>query len=66
VYAQKTAILYALKRKGVQFVWCLVQWPLEELKQALSEPPVLQIPDFSKEFILVRNANDLAVLEVLH
>jgi len=36
------------------------------LKRALCEAPVLQIPDFNREFFLVTDASDLAVSAVLH
>jgi hypothetical protein len=42
-----------LKKKGVPFVWRDEhQLAFESLKQTLREAPVLQIPDFSKEFVL--------------
>ena len=61
------AILHALKRKGVQFEWTAEhQNAFEALKQALSEAPVLQIPDFAKEFVLVTDASNLAISAVLN
>lgn len=36
------------------------------MKKALCEAPVLQIPDFTKEFVLVSDASDQAVSAVLH
>jgi hypothetical protein len=45
--------LHALKRKNARFVWGEAQQAVfERLKDALSTPPVLQIPDFSREFTL--------------
>jgi hypothetical protein len=35
-------------------------------KHALSEAPVLQIPDFEKEFVLVMDASDHSVVAVLN
>jgi hypothetical protein len=56
-----------LKRKCAQFVWLSKhQAAFESLKQALCEAPTVQIPDFSKEFVLVTDASDLAVSAVLH
>ncbi|PNF27381.1 hypothetical protein B7P43_G17494, partial [Cryptotermes secundus] len=59
--------LHALKRKGARFVWGDSQKrAFEALKEAISTPPVLQVPDFSKEFVLVCDASDLAVSAVLN
>jgi hypothetical protein len=42
--------LHALKRKNARFVWGDAQRSaFERLREALSTPPVLQIPDFSRE-----------------
>jgi len=38
----------------------------ESLKTALCEAPVLQVPDFEKEFVLVTDASDIAVSAVLN
>ena len=38
----------------------------EMLKTALCEAPVLQVPDFEKDFVLVTNASDIAVSAVLN
>ena len=38
----------------------------DSLKRALCEAPVLQIPDFNRDFVLVTDASDLAVSAVLH
>jgi len=66
-YSSKAVVLHGLKRKGVQFVWHSEhQGAFESLKKALCEAPVLQIPDFGKEFVLVTDASDLAVPGVLH
>jgi hypothetical protein len=59
--------LHALKRKNVKFVWGEDQRvAFERLKEALSTPPVLQIPDFSREFTLVCDASDVAISAVLN
>ena len=41
------------------------QASFESLKTALCEAPVLQVPDFEKEFVLVTDASDIAVSAVL-
>ena len=66
-YSRKAAVLHSLKKKAVPFVWRDEhQAAFEILKQALCEAPVLQIPDFDKEFVLVTDVSDLAVSAILH
>ena len=66
-FSQHAAPLHALKRKGMQFTWTdQHQVAFDALKRALSEAPVLQIPDFGGEFILVTDASDLAISAVLN
>jgi hypothetical protein len=53
-FSEKAAPLYALKKKGAQFVQEETQQrAFESLKKALCKAPVLQIPNFDKEFVLV-------------
>jgi hypothetical protein len=66
-YSGKATTLHALKRKGVPFMWGEEhQLAFESLKRALCEAPVLQIPDFTREFILVTDASDLAISAILN
>jgi hypothetical protein len=66
-FSEKAAPLHGLKRKGIRFVWGADQQAsLDSLKRALREAPVLQIPDFEKEFVLVTDASDVAVSAVLN
>jgi hypothetical protein len=66
-FSQIAEPLHALKRKNARFVWGDVQQnAFEQLKEALTMPPVLQIPDFSKEFTLICDASDCAISAVLH
>ena len=66
-YSDRAAVLHALKKKGVHFVWQDEhQGAFEDLKRALCEAPVLQIPDFNSEFLLATDASDVAVSSVLH
>ena len=66
-YSRKAAALHALKRKDVLFVWYEEhQRAFDSLKKALCEVPVLQIPDFARDFVLVTDACDLAISAVLH
>ena len=51
-FSGKASVLHALKKKGVRFVWeDEHQAAFESLKLALCEAPVLQFPDFQKEFV---------------
>ena len=51
----------------MQFKWRSEhQAAFEALKRTLSEAPVLQIPDFSRDFVLVTDASDLAISAVLN
>jgi hypothetical protein len=66
-FSKRATVLHALKKKGVQFVWTIDhQTAFESLKKAMCEVPVLQLPDFSKESVLVTDVSDLSVLAVLH
>jgi hypothetical protein len=66
-FSQIAELLHALKRKNVRFVWGETQQAaFERLKDALSTPPVLEIPDFSHEFKLVCDANEVAISVVPH
>jgi len=61
-YGNIVAVFHELNKKGVSFAWREEhQAAFESLKRALCEAPVLRIPDFNKEFVLVTDASDLAV-----
>lgn len=50
-YSRLAEPLHALKRKGAKFVWTAdQQTAFERLKKSLCEAPLLQTPEFSKEF----------------
>jgi hypothetical protein len=66
-FAETVSILHELKRKGVAFAWGPEhQKGFEALKQALCQAPVLQVPDFGKNFVLTTDASDRAISVVLH
>jgi hypothetical protein len=66
-FSQIAEPLHALKRKNAGFFWGDVQQSaFQQLKEPLVTPPVLEIPDFSKEFILNRDASDVGISAVLH
>lgn len=67
-FADMAEPLTRLSKKGVAFEWnASCQEAFEKLKQALSNPPVLQFPDFSAEnqFILKVDASGKALGAVL-
>jgi hypothetical protein len=65
-FSKLAAPLHGLKRKGVPFRWEVeLQAAFDALKRALCDAPVLQAPDFTKEFVLVTDACDEAVSAVL-
>jgi len=65
-FSHRAAPLHALKKKGSQFIWTTQHQDAFDDLKALSESPVLQIPDFSGEFVLVTDASDLGVSAVLN
>jgi hypothetical protein len=65
-FANVAVPLNALWKKGVKFKWEEDQQLLfEALKKAISQPSVLQIADFSKQFIVQTDASGLALGAVL-
>jgi hypothetical protein len=64
--ADLAATLNALRKKGVKFVWGKDQQEaFEVLKQAISQPPVFRMAEFSQKFILITDASGVAVGAVL-
>ena len=66
-FSKCAAILHDLKKKGARFEWTPQhQGAFDSLKRALSHAPVLQIPDFGLDFVLVTDASDRAISAVLN
>lgn len=69
-FAGTAQCLNKLTRKEVEFIWTdCCQHAFESLKSCLSNPPILQYPDFKKEFIITVDASKVAcgaVLAQLH
>ena len=55
-----------LRERELNFYGQEHQTAFEPLKQALIKAPVLQVPDFEKEFVLVSDASDYAISPVLN
>jgi len=65
-FAEICVPLHALKRKGAKFIWTTdCQHSFDLLKEKISNPPVLQLADFSKPFILETDASNRAAGGVL-
>ena len=65
-YAKLAHPLYALTRKGAQYLWtaeCEVAF--EALKSKLVTPPILAYPDFSKDFIIETDASKYGLGAIL-
>ena len=64
--ADLVAPLNALRKKGMKFTWGQEQQEVfDALKQAISQPPILRMVDFSQKFILQTNASSVALGAVL-
>ncbi|KAL4089366.1 hypothetical protein QTP88_024412 [Uroleucon formosanum] len=61
-----TKPLTTLLKKNTEFIWTdLCQNAFIELKQLLSQQPILQYPDFSRPFIVTTDASNAAVGAIL-
>lgn len=69
-YATLVKPMKALEKKGVPFIWNeACQDAFDTVRYVLKNPPILQYPDFEKEFILTTDASKLgcgAVLQQEH
>lgn len=65
-FSKLTKPLTSLLKKDVTFIWGEPQQKaFEECKHILTNPPILQYPDFSKEFVLTTDASLYAIGAVL-
>ncbi|GFV52402.1 retrovirus-related Pol polyprotein from transposon 297 [Trichonephila clavipes] len=65
-YANILEPLYRLKKKGSKFNWSTEpQDSFNKVKRALTEPPVLQLPNFQEQFNLFTNASGVGIGAVL-
>jgi len=64
--AEIAAPLNALRKKGAKFEWGEAhQSAFDRLKEAIMQPPVLRMPDFSRPFILQTDASSSAIAAVI-
>jgi hypothetical protein len=65
-FSKIAAPLHALFRKNAEYVWTTEQEnAFQHLKAKLTSQPILQYPDFTKEFILTTDASNLGLGAVL-
>ena len=66
-FSKLAAPLHALKRRKATFISAPeYHSAFESLNKALSEAPVLEVPDFKKEFVLVTDACEIAISVMLN
>ena len=65
-FANIAAPLHALLRKDAPFVWEVAQEKaFNDVKSALVSAPVLQLPDFSRDFVVDVDASNIAIGAIL-
>ncbi|GFU86702.1 retrovirus-related Pol polyprotein from transposon 17.6 [Trichonephila clavipes] len=66
-YANICEPLYRLKKKGAKFNWSTeAQDSFDKIKRALTEAPVLQLPNFTEQFNLFTDASGVGIGAVLN
>ncbi|GFW68759.1 retrovirus-related Pol polyprotein from transposon opus [Trichonephila clavipes] len=67
LYADICEPLYWLKKKGTKFNWSTeAQDAFDQIKRALTEAPVLQLPNFQEQFNLFKDASGDGIGAVLN
>ena len=65
--AEIAAPLNTLRKKGVQFEWNEQrQTAFEKLKESIISPPVLQLADFTKPFLVQTDSSSVAPVSYTH
>lgn len=65
-FSDIAAPLNKLRQKDVKFKWTDVeQQAFDKLKFAVTNPPILFLPDFSKEFVITADASDTGLGAIL-
>ncbi|GFY03817.1 retrovirus-related Pol polyprotein from transposon 17.6 [Trichonephila clavipes] len=66
-YADICEPLYRLKKKGAKFNWSTeAKDSFDKIKRALTEAPVLQLPNFTEQFYLFTDASGVGIGAVLN
>ncbi|GFY33803.1 transposon Tf2-9 polyprotein [Trichonephila clavipes] len=66
-YADICEPVYRLKKKGAKFYWSTeAQDSFDKIKRALTEAPVLQLPNFTEQFNLFTDASGVGIGAVLN
>ncbi|GFY12030.1 retrovirus-related Pol polyprotein from transposon 17.6 [Trichonephila clavipes] len=66
-YADICEPLYRLKKKGAKFNWSTeAQDSFDKITRALTEAPVLQLPNFTEQFNLFTDASGVGIGAVLN
>ncbi|GFT51058.1 retrovirus-related Pol polyprotein from transposon 17.6 [Trichonephila clavipes] len=66
-YADICELLYRLKKKGVKFNWSAeAQDSFNKVKRAITEAPVLQLPNFQEQFNFLTDASGVGIGVVLN
>ena len=65
--AEIAAPLNTLRKKGVKFEWNVQhQTAFEKLKESIISPPVLQLADFTKPFVVQTDSSSVALGAVIY